>query len=102
MKKTQPKPTPKSGGKKPVVVKSLERRTREIALPKIEIKTKTLATDKDMLGKAKGKTIKALLSSGKNIAAYKEAMSGINAFSPELVKKKFDNKPYKRALPKKK
>jgi len=51
--KTQPKPTPKSGGKKPVVVKTLERRTREIALPKVEIKTKTLSTDKDMLGKAK-------------------------------------------------
>jgi hypothetical protein len=105
--KTQPKPTPKSGGKKPVVVKTLERRTREIALPKSEIKTKKVKDMEDAYIKT-GKTYvsKALKGDSKSWDKAMDAGTQAAMLNPkvgrELLRNKMDKKPYKRALPKKK
>jgi hypothetical protein len=101
--KKQPKPM----AKKPVVVKTLERRTREAALPTREIKTKKVKDMEDAYIKT-GKTYvsKALKGDSKSWDKAMDAGTQAAMLNPkvgrELLRNKMDKKPYKRALPKKK
>jgi len=88
--KSAPKP------KQKVVVKTLQRKMREVPNEPKTIKTKTMPVDKDLLVKVQGKMTKSLLNSGQNSRAYVVGMSGAAGNDSRIVKAKMDRKPYPR------